>query len=592
MAAPNPNIIELDWDFGEPASGPANDAMGSLVYHNYPSGTYTAMATATNVYGCTATFMRTVTVQPSALSGNISPASPAPICEGSTITLTAPVGAVSYHWSDGSNTTTQTLTVGEEGSYHVTLTDANGCTYSPPAVKVEINAAPDALIKALLFNDLGQNIGVAYPSITVCAGEDVVLQGISNGSASYNWSGGNGVSQIVYFTDDRGTLLPVGNYLYSVTVTSTTTGCTAVSDPFSVIVNPVPSGFSVSISGFCAGEPNVLTYAGPTPANWQFFWNNGASGTSLTTEEAGSYYIRVINEFGCEAKSNPLTVLPGPPVGSIPAGCHTRCKPDTLCIPNLPNIASWQWFLNGSAIPGATTSNFIAQQSGTYWAELTDVFGCSGTSDPHSHNLFDGYGNIVGQVWSDVNDNGVIDAADTLLSGVTVVVYQNGTLFTSGISDLSGEFALTNVLSTNYSFSVDPFSLPPGWSIIIGNDQTTLSGCDVVGDADFLLHFGCQAFGTLQLKACPGGFATYNGTNISVGGSQSFQLTSAQGCDSTLVVSVVALPEVLAIARLVVVEVSSDGGSVSAPTGVLKAASRMPVARTRRSGFIMVRRMG
>ncbi|MDO8367043.1 MAG: PKD domain-containing protein [Saprospiraceae bacterium] len=540
-AAPNPDIIELSWDFGDPASGPANDAMGNTVYHDFPAGTYMVTATSNNVFGCTATFTRSITVQASTLSGNINPASPGPICEGSNITLTAPAGAVSYLWSDGSNTTSQTLSVGQEGSYKVTLTDANGCTYSPPAVNVEINPSPDALIKALLFNDLGQVIGNSYPTVTVCAGEDVALQAISNGGASFSWSGGNGNDQVVFFTDDRNTLLSVGTHLYSVTVTSQSTGCTAVSDPFLMTVNPVPSGFFISSPTYCAGDANVITYNGPTPANWQFFWNNGAPGTTLTTEDPGAYYIRVINEFGCETKSNVQTILPGPQVSSIPAGCHTRCSPDTLCIPNLPNITSWQWFLDGNPIPGATSPNFIAQQSGTYWAELTDIFGCSNESDPLSLNLFTGYGNILGQVWSDVNNNGMIDAADTLLSGVTVVVYQNGSLFSSATSGLAGDFALTNVLSTDYTFAVDPFSLPFGWSIVIGNDQTTLSGCDVTGDADFLLHFGCQAFGTLQLAACPGGFATYNGTNISVGGSQTFQLTSAQGCDSTLVVSVMAL---------------------------------------------------
>ncbi|MFN0216479.1 MAG: PKD domain-containing protein [Saprospiraceae bacterium] len=540
-AAANADIIELSWDFGDPASGAANDAMGNTVYHGYPAGSYTVTATSNNVYGCSATFTRNLIVQPSALSGAISPANPGPICEGSSITLNAPAGAVSYLWSDGNNTTTQSLTTNKAGTYKVTLTDANGCTYAPPAVKVDINPSPDALIKALIFNELGQVIGNSYPTITLCSGEDVALQATSNGGATYSWSGGNGVDQLVFFTDDRNTLLPVGTHLYTVTVTSVSTGCTAVSDPFMVTVNPVPTGFFISSQSFCAGDPNIINYNGPTPANWQFFWNTGASGTSMTTEDPGVYYIRVINEFGCEAKSNDHIVLPGPQVSSIPAGCHTRCKPDTLCIPNLPNITSWQWFLDGNPIPGATSANFIAQQSGTYWAQLTDIYGCSAESDPLSLNLYTGYGNILGQVWSDVNDNGIIDPTDTLLSGITVVVYQNGSLYSAETSGANGDFALTNVLSTNYSFAVDPFSLPPDWTIIIGNDQTTLSGCDVEGNAEFLLHFACQAFGTLQLAACPGDFATYNGTNISVGGSQTFILNTAQGCDSTLVVSVVPL---------------------------------------------------
>ncbi|HLP94270.1 MAG TPA: PKD domain-containing protein [Saprospiraceae bacterium] len=542
LATANPDILSIDWDFGDPASGAANEASGNTVYHNYIPGTYTVTATSNNVYGCTATFTRSVTVVPPSMSGNISPANPGPICEGSSITLTAPAGAVSYEWSDDSHSTTQAITVNEEGSYKVTLTDANGCTYVPPAVNVDVRPAPDAVIKALLFNELGQAIGTEFPQVTLCFGEDVALQAYTNGSANYSWSGGNGSNSIIFFTDDRNTLLPVGNHLYSVTVTNQATGCTAVSDPFLITVNPLPSGFSIASPTFCAGDPNVVTYTGPTPANWQFFWSTGASGTTLTTEDPGAYYIRVINEFGCEAKSNVVTILPGPQVVNIPAGCHTRCSPDTLCLPNIPNIATWQWYLDGNPIPGANSPNFIAQQSGTYWAALTDIFGCSAESAPLDLTLYTGFGNITGNVWSDVNGNGMIDPADTLLPGITVVVFQNGALYGVSQSDFEGDFTLTNVLSTQYSFNVDQFSLPPNWHVVIGQDQLTLSGCDVSGTVDFLLDFGCQAFGTLQLYACPGGFATYNGNNISVGGSQSFQFTSPGGCDSTLVVSVAPYP--------------------------------------------------
>jgi PKD repeat protein len=539
LATPNPDILQLNWDFGDLASGAANEAGGNTVYHLYPPGTYTVTATSGNVYGCTATFTRSITVQAPSLSGNISPANPAPLCEGASITLTAPSGAVSYLWSDGSQTTTQTLIVGTEGTYRVTLTDANGCTYTPPAVRVEVRPAPDALIKALVFNELGQVVGTETQQITLCFGEDVALQALSNGTANYSWSGSLGNNQVIYFTDDRNTLLPVGNHLYSVTVTNQATGCTAVSDPFLITVNPVPDGFSISSATFCAGDPNVITYSGPTPANWQFFWNTGAGGTSLSTENPGTYYIRVINEFGCEARSNTVVILPGPPVASVPAGCHTRCNPDTLCLPNLPNVANWQWYLNGAPVPGANSPNFIAQQSGTYWAQLIDIFGCTAESEPLDLTLYTGFGNITGNVWSDVNENGAVDAGDTLVPGITVVVFQNGAIYGAVQSDAEGDFALANVLSTQYSFNVDPFSLPPNWNIVIGQDQLNLSGCNVSGRVDFLLEYGCQAFGALQLYACPGGFATYNGTNISVGGSQTFQLTSLTGCDSLLVVSVV-----------------------------------------------------
>jgi len=539
VATGNPEVTGIDWDFGDPASGPSNDASGSPAYHSFsPPGTYTVTATSTNVYGCTALFTQSVTVTPNPLSGTIVPTAPSTICEGSTLTLTAPPGAVAYAWSD-SLTTTQTITVGLAGNYAVTLTDANGCTYVPPPVQVNVTPSPDALIKAFLENELGQVIGTAYPSLSTCAGEDVHLVAIGNGSYGYSWSGGNGTLNEIFFTEDRNNLLAVGIYVYTVTVTDFTSGCTAVTDPFVVDVHPVPSGFSVAANGSCANTSTVLSYSGPTPANWQFFWNTGQSGTTLTTEDPGTYYIRVINEFGCEARSNGVNILPGPPVAAIPGGCHTRCKPDTLCMPALPTIVSWQWFYNGSAIPGATGSNFIADQSGTYWAQVTDIYGCPGQSDPLTLNLFDGTGNIDGQVWSDVNNNGIIDAGDTLVSGIPILLLESGSTVGTAQSGAVGDYAFPNILSTGYVVAVDGANLGSSWQIVIGQDPVTLSGCGALGTSDLLIKFVCLPVATdLQLFACPGSAAPYNGTFVASGTSQVFPFTSAAGCDSLVTVTV------------------------------------------------------
>ena len=544
-ALTGPEVTSVVWDFGQPASGPSNDATGNLAYHTFsPAGTYTVTATSTNAFGCAAVFSQAVTVTANTLTGNITPASPMPICEGSTLTLTAPPGGISWLWSD-SLTTTQALVVGQEGTYRVTVTDANGCTYSPAPVKVEINPAPDALIKALLENELGQVVGTAYPSLATCAGEDVhlVVQG-NGGTYGYMWSGSNGTSSEVIFSEDRNNLLSIGNHIYTVTVTDYTNGCTAETAPFVVTVNPVPTGFSIAANGLCAQAATTLLYSGPNPPNWQFIWNNGQSGPTLAAEDPGAYFIRVINEFGCEAKSNTLYIQPGPPVGSIPGGCHTRCRPDTICLPpNLPNIASWQWFFNGTPIAGATGPDLVATQSGAYWAELTDLFGCTGQSDPLTLQLFDSYGNVTGQVWADVNNNGLIDAADTLLSGIAVDLYLGGSPVAYGQSNSSGGYAFTNILSASYTVQIDAFSLPPNWQVVIGQRPANMSGCRTLATADLLLKFICPSLSSsLQLQACPGGSAMYQGNAIATGTTQNFLFTNAQGCDSTVMVSVQALP--------------------------------------------------
>ncbi|MEZ4943325.1 MAG: PKD domain-containing protein [Saprospiraceae bacterium] len=533
----------LNWDFGDPASGALNSASGQPVYHSFAAGNYSVTVTAKDNYGCTATSALPVNVAPNGLSGQISPANPAPICENSSLVLTAPPGGLSYLWSD--NSTATTLTATQEGLYTVTLTDANGCTYAPPPVAVDVAPGPDALIKALLTNELGQTIGVAYPSHAVCAGDDVRLFAASQGSYTYTWS--NGVTDVgIEFTEGRNNLLPVGTHVYTVTVTDGVSGCTAVTDPFVVTVNPVPSGFSIANNIFpaCAGSTNTLSYTGPTPGNWQYIWNTGETDLPLVTQHPGQYFLRVINEFGCAARSNALTVLPGPNTRAIPAGCHTRCRPDTLCLPVIPFISSWQWFFNGNPIPGATSANFLPDQSGTYYAELTDFFGCVSQSGPLTLNLLDGYGNVLGQVWSDVNGNGVIDAGDTLVSGIAVNLLDNNVPVGALWSGAAGAFAFTNILSKNYAVEIDAGLLPPGWQIVIGQDAANLSGCDAETQVGLLIRAACLdvVVSVVDLSACPNDVAVYNGAMIPAGTSQVFSFTTADGCDSLVTVDVAELP--------------------------------------------------
>ena len=47
-----------------------------------------------------------------------------------------------------------------------------------------------------------------------------------------------------------------------------------------------------------------------------------------------------------------------------------------------PNAVSYQWFLNGEAIDGATDASYIVEYSGTYFVEFFTVDGCFGMSIP------------------------------------------------------------------------------------------------------------------------------------------------------------------------------------------------------------------
>lgn len=199
--------------------------------------------------------------------------------------------------------------------------------------------------------------------------------------------------------------------------------------------------------------------------------------------------------------------------------------------------------MNGTAIPGANSEHFVAQESGTYWAVLTDSFGCSAQSDPLTLDLYDGFGTINGNVWVDLNNNGIVDASDTLIYGIPLQLLGNGGITGTAQSGVAGDFMFQNILSTDYTVIIDPSMLDPQWQIVVGQKQLTLSGCNALADCDLLIKSNCIAStGALQFTTCTGTPVYYNGTQLAAGETQTFHFNSSSGCDSVITVSVNGLP--------------------------------------------------
>ncbi len=88
------------------------------------AGTYSI--TVRNADGCTASVEAATTIPPSPSAdisvNNIS------VCDASPADLIAPTGMAAYTWSNGANTSS--IKVTQNGSYSLTVTDADGCTNS------------------------------------------------------------------------------------------------------------------------------------------------------------------------------------------------------------------------------------------------------------------------------------------------------------------------------------------------------------------------------------------------------------------------------------------------------------------------------
>ncbi len=535
------NVIDVEWDFGDPSSGDANISNVIDTYHEFATpGTYTIRLTARTVYGCEDTWFQQVTVQPNTLSGLMSMEPASPICEGTSTTITAPSGGQNYNWSTMENG--PTIEASEAGTYEVTITDSNGCLYSPPPIVLDILPVPDGEIRVVEFDEYGQPIVFYYDSYTICEGENVFLEINEVDGYSYTWSNGQSGTSIEYSLD-RDNILQEGTYEFDVIITDVSSGCTNQVGPFTVEVNaqPDPINLISDPEGFiCDSNPVTISITNYN-SDLTYIWNTGTiDATSLVVDVPGIYYVRGVNANGCQTTSNVIEVNKGPDISRIPSGCRKQCTPDTLCLPNMPTIVSWQWFFNDVAIPApeGTVDEIVATESGDYYVEMLDQFGCTAISGIMSLDLFIGLGTINGAIYFDVNENGVIDGPDTLMSNQTIFI--EGDNYNSlAYSDINGIYTFNDIESVDYNLYFDSLSLPNGWSVIESIQQATLVGCDDETEVNWLVTNQCVAqFSTTTLEACTGNSVIYNSMTLSIDDVVDVLLFSELGCDSTVTVSV------------------------------------------------------
>ncbi len=171
---------------------------------------------------------------------------------------------------------------------------------------------------------------------------------------------------------------------YSVILTNAT-GCSATSNIITVSINPSPTA-NVVLSGpltFCQGDSVVLT-TGYAAGNTYQWYNTagaigGANGTSYAATTASTYYVVVTNSYGCTATSIIMTVVvnPLPNVGITASGPTIFCSGGSVTL-NAATGYTYQWYLGGAAIAGATNASYLATMGGGYRVQVTNpLTGCT-----------------------------------------------------------------------------------------------------------------------------------------------------------------------------------------------------------------------
>ncbi|QOR75674.1 MAG: gliding motility-associated C-terminal domain-containing protein, partial [Thermoflavifilum sp.] len=297
------------------------------------TGTY--WVRVTNGFGCSASDTLQLTVNSLPIV-NLGPDTA--ICQGESLTLNAGNSGATYLWSTGA--TTQTLAVNATGTYWVKVTNSYGCS-AADTMQLTVNPLPIV------------NLG---PDTAICQGESLMLNA-GNSGASYLWNTGATTQTLAVNT--------TGTYWVRVT---NGFGCSA-SDTLQLTVNPLPTVNLGPDTAICQGESLMLN-AGNSGAT--YLWNTGQTSQSIQIDNAGTYWVKVTNGFGCSASDTlQLTVNPLPIVNLGPD--TAICQGESLMLDAGNSGATYLWNT------GATTQTLAVNTTGAYWVRVTNGFGCSAT---------------------------------------------------------------------------------------------------------------------------------------------------------------------------------------------------------------------
>lgn len=372
------------------------------------AATYTVTVTAGN--GCTATASAVVAQGQGLPTITFSPSSPLITCANPSVTISAS-GGDSYTWSTGSSSSS--ISVNTASTYSVTATNnASGCTAS---ASVNVSQSPGVQISVTKTNTTcGNNNGFIDASATT-----------GNGTLSFTWSNGTSAPTL--------SNLPAGTY--SVTVVDALT-CSSTS---SVIIEP-SSNISIELTAtkdtICAQDSTYIC----APSDYDSYsWNTGATTSCIYANQAGNYRVTASDNSGCTVTSTnkAVYVYPVPSVSILING-------DTLAT---FNGISYQWYLNGQIIPGATSSLYIAKVSGSYQVRLVDRGGCAVTSAPVQVTVtsigFIGMSDFNVHIFPNPNNSDIwyLEGSEQMVGGVLEVFDAEGRLvFNSTIQQKQSDF--------------------------------------------------------------------------------------------------------------------------------------------------------
>jgi gliding motility-associated-like protein len=505
------------------------------------AGSYSVTVTDNN--GCTSTTNATVTQAPQlflslASQTNVS-------CNGGSngrldITVSGGTPGYSFVWSNGA--TTEDIIGLSQGSYGVTVTDANNCSLTGSYTITE----PSPFSVSFLSVD---------PSF--CNPDGSIDLTVSGGTSPYSYLWSN-----FQTTQD---LNNIGGGTYTVIITDANS-CTVSGSQ--TIVSPAGTNATANINDAnCPGSADGsidLTVSGGTPG-YTFNWSNGETTEDISGLTAGSYTVTITDNNNCDFVGTYVVDGPAPFVFSAvvtDANCSGSVRGAIdLTVTGGTAPYSYLWSNNGE-----TTQDIGLLLAGSYTVTVTDANNCTATftESVSQTNGFALTGTVTNVSCNGANDGSIVTNITNFTFPVTYAWSNSATtpnLFNIG----PGTY---NVSATDGQgcIAVETFVVtePSQINIVLVNLQNANCASSISGSIDVNVTGGTSPYAYLWSN----GETTQDIANLSAG-VYILSVTDANGCNALQAYNVIdpSAPLATSINNNVSCHGGSDGSIIVTVNG-------------------------
>ncbi|MCB9299714.1 MAG: gliding motility-associated C-terminal domain-containing protein [Lewinellaceae bacterium] len=451
------------------------------------------------------------------------------ICQGEIAELEVYVeNATNFSWSNGPPTPAIVVSPTQTTVY--TATASNDCLTLQEDIVVEVLPLP--------------TIDVIQGDQAICQGQSAILNIFADNADDVAWNTGSNNAQI--------TVTPGQTTDYTVSATNT---CGTVQEAITVeVLTPPTLSVLQGDQAICQGASATLSV--DVQNEDALNWSTGSSNPSITVSPAQDQSFTVTATNSCGQVDTTLNIdIQPPPTLSVVQGAQDICEGDSITLAIDPEYASIIQWTGGSLDSSITVS---PMQSTTYTVMVSNNCGQADTAFTinvaplpvlnvlqGSQAICDGQSATL--LVEAINADNLQWSTGTTDSTLVVSPAQTENFLAVASNGCGQDSALLTVtVNPTYDNPLNLEACPgtsvtyAGVSLAPGDNQSftlsTIAGCDSIVNVTVI---ELPAFETdLSLQACTGSAATYNGTMLPPGAMQSFTFTAANGCDSTVNVTV------------------------------------------------------